>query len=115
MVMLRPCCLKCFVMSFLILSAWGPEIFLKMARPSSLYSPMLSFPYFVSYLLRMKRPTSSQISAPSKLPIVTSNKLLSFLIHVVPLLKSSDLRACMMMLVSLSVIVQYVLANDSAF
>ncbi len=91
MVMLRPCCWKCFVISFLILCAWGPVMFLKMASPPSLYGPMLSFQYVVANLLRMKRPTSSQTSAPSKL------------------------RACMIMLVSLSVILQYFMANDSAF
>ena len=89
-------------------------MFLKIASPSSLYSPMLSFPYLAHSLSRMNRPTSSQISAPSKLPIVTSNVLLSFLIQGVPLLNSSDLRACIIMSMFLSVIVQNFLAKDIA-
>ncbi len=63
----------------------------------------------------MNRPTSSQISAPSKLPMVTSNMLLSFLTQVVPLLNSSDLRACMIVSISCSVMLQYVLAKEMAF
>ena len=32
--------------AFLILSASGPLVFSKQAKPSSLYKPILSFPYF---------------------------------------------------------------------
>ena len=53
------------VMSFLIRSACGPDVSLKMASPSSLYRPMLSLPYSLQRLLRMKRPTNSHTPAPS--------------------------------------------------
>ena len=45
MVMLSPLFLKWLVMSFLILSDCGPEMFLNTASPSSLYRPMHSFPW----------------------------------------------------------------------
>ena len=46
----------------------------------------------------MKRPTNSQISTPSKLPVVTSNKLvMAFFIHGFPLLKRRDFLACFIM------------------
>ena len=50
-------------MSFLIRSACGPDVCLKMASPSSLYRPMLSLPYSLQRSLRMKRPTNSHTSA----------------------------------------------------
>ena len=53
------------VMSFLIRSACGPDVCLKMASPSSLYRPMLSLPYSLQRSLRIKRPTNSHTSAPS--------------------------------------------------
>ena len=49
---------------------------------------------------------SSQTSAPSKLPIVTSNMLLwFFLVQAVSLSNKSDLRQCIIMSMSLSLIV----------
>ena len=39
--------LNILIKSFLILSAGGPQIFLKQAKPSSLYKPLRSFPYLV--------------------------------------------------------------------
>ena len=64
----------------------------------------------------MKRPTSSQISAPSKLPIVTSNKLLlpSFFVHNLPLPKSRDFLACFIIEISFSVIVAKTEAQANA-
>ena len=55
------------------------------------------FLYFSHRSLRIYSPTNSHTSAPSKLPIVTSNILLSFFIQVVPLLNSRNLPACMIM------------------
>ena len=60
MVMLSPRVLKRLVMSFLIRSACGPDMCLKMESPSSLYRPMLSLPYSLQRSLRMKRPTNSK-------------------------------------------------------
>ena len=49
---------------------------------------------------------SSQTSAPSKLPIVTSNmSLWFFLVQAVSLSNRSDFRQCMIMSMSLSLIV----------
>ena len=115
MVILSPWSLKCFVMFFLSPSAWGPGVVLETAIPSSLYRPMFPFPYVPHRPSRIKRPTSSQISAPSKPPIVTSNTLLSFSIQADPLLNSMDFRACMMIYISLSVMLQYVLAKKRVF
>ena len=57
----------------------------------------------------------SQTSAPSKLPIVTSNMLLwFFLVQAVLLSNKSDFRQCMIMLMSLSLIVVFFLANEIA-
>ena len=56
---------SCYSMSFLIRSACGPDVCLKMASPSSLYRPMLSLPYSLQRSLRIKRPTNSHTSAPS--------------------------------------------------
>ena len=54
---------------------------------------------------RINRPTSSQIYAPSKLPIVTSNALEeSRFTHGRPSWNRRDLRACLIMRMSLSVI-----------
>ena len=61
-------------------------------------------------VLSRKRPTSSHISAPSKLPIVTSNMLFVFFTQAVSLSNRRDFRQCMMMLTSWSVIEVCVLA-----
>ena len=58
---------------------------------------------------------SSQTSAPSKLPIVTSNMLLwFFLVQAVSLSNKSDFRQCIIMSMSLSLIVVKFLANEIA-
>ena len=58
---------------------------------------------------------SSQTSAPSKLPIVTSNMLLwFFLVQAVSLSNKSDFRQCIIMSMSLSLIVVNFLANEIA-
>ena len=58
---------------------------------------------------------SSQTSAPSKLPIVTSNMLLwFFLVQAVSLSNKSDFRQCIIMSMSLLLIVVKFLANEIA-
>ena len=62
---------------------------------------MFFVPNFCPKWFNMKRPTNSQISAPSKLPVVTSNKLvMAFFIHGFPLLKRRVFLACFIMEVS---------------
>ena len=62
-----------------------------------------------------KEPTSSHVSAPSKLPMVTSKSELDcFLDHAEFLLKSRDCFACTMMDFSSSVIASYKEANSRA-
>ena len=64
----------------------------------------------------MKSPTRSQISAPSKLPIVTSKvEALDFFVHGCPLLKSRDFRACLIIVMSLSEIGVNCLAQEIAW
>ena len=58
---------------FLVLSSTGPLLLLIAASRSYLYSPTFSLPINLDNLSRRYKPPSSQISAPSKLPIVTSN------------------------------------------
>ena len=66
-------------------------------------------------MFSIKSPISSQTSAPSKLPMVTSNMLFwSFLVQAVSLSNKRDLRQCIMMSVSLSLIVTYFLAKEMA-
>ena len=52
---------------FLILSNTGPLLLLIGASRSSFYSPTFSLPINLDSLPRRYKPTSSQISAPSKL------------------------------------------------
>ena len=85
------------VNSFLALSAALPLRFSKTADPSSLYRPILPCSNFSFSLCKANRPMSSQISAPSKLPIVTSNiDTPSFFIHGVLLSNSRDFLACIL-------------------
>ena len=66
-------------------------------------------------MFSIKSPMSSQTSAASKLPMVTSNMLFwSFFVQAVSLSNKRDLRQCIMMLVSLSLIVTYFLAKEMA-
>ena len=65
-------------------------------------------------MFSIKSPISSQTSAPSKLFMVTSNMLFwSFFVQAVSSNKR-DLRQCIMMSVSLSLIVTYFLAKEMA-
>ena len=60
-------------------------------------------------------PTNLHVSAPSKLPIVTSNNDFDVFLHQVVLaLKSSDFLACVMISFSFSVMLSYCEAKDSA-
>ena len=112
MVIFNPMALKVLVMSFLILSDLLPVMFLKAASPSSLYRPMFSLPYFLANLCSMNIPTSTHISAPSLLPIVTSNDPLPFFFtHGFVLSKRRDFRACMIICLSSSDMVVYWPAN----
>ena len=66
-------------------------------------------------MFSIKSPISSQTSAPSKLPMVTSNMLFwPFFVQAVSLSNKRDLRQCIMMSVSLSLIVTYFLAKEMA-
>ena len=66
-------------------------------------------------MFSIKSPISSQTSAPSKLPMVTSNMLFwSFFVQAVSLSNKRDLRQCVMMSVSLLLIVTYFLAKEMA-
>ena len=54
---------------------------------------------------RINNPTSSQTSAPSKEPVVTSKRLPNFLVQISPCgLNRSDFRAWIMMLIVKSLI-----------
>ena len=66
-------------------------------------------------MFSIKSLISSQTSAPSKLPMVTSNMLFwSFFVQAVSLSNKRDLRQCIMMSASLSLIVTYFLAKEMA-
>ena len=67
---------------FLIRSISGPGVFSKMAKPSSLYKPILFLPIIDANPERRNRPTSSHNSVPSNEPIVTSNSDPLFFIQV---------------------------------
>ena len=76
MVLFSPCSLNTRQLYFLIFSV-SLGVVSVAARPSSLLSPMF-FPHLVPSSVSRKYPTSSQVSAPSKLPIVTSKGLSFF-------------------------------------
>ena len=69
MVIFKLLCLKILHISFLIASTCLGD-FVQVARPSSLYNPTLTSRW-VSWDYK-NSPTSSQVSVPSNLPIVTS-------------------------------------------
>ena len=75
----RPWCWTIYRKSFFILSLCEPLVFLK---TPSVRRPCISlccvWLYFRLNLCKIKHPTSSHTSAPSKAPIVTSNKLSPF-------------------------------------
>ena len=88
---------------------------LNAARPSSLYSPIFLPCFGVSCDSRFA-PTSSHVSAPSKLPMVTSkSEFADFLHHAVSLWKSRDFFACVMIFISWLDMSSYFEANASAF
>ena len=99
---LRLWSLNVWQMYFLIFSISLGVLFY--ARPSSQYRPM-SFPTTGMSFDSRYKPTSSHVSAPSKLPIVTSKSdFVSLLHHAVFPLKSIDSFALMMMFFSSSVV-----------
>ena len=69
-----PSSLNKLIISFHNLPTLGPLALCTMASPSSLYKPTLLEPKRGLILFRRYNPTSSHISAPSELPIVTANK-----------------------------------------
>ena len=72
-----------------------------MIKPSSLCSPISVLLIMFDCWERIRAPTSSHTFAPSKLPMVTSNRrLLSFFIHGLPSWKRSDLRQCLIIMMS---------------
>ena len=73
-VILSPKSLNIRISSFLSLSHSLPDRVLTTARPSSRYNPTFS-PNLSCNEFSINRPTNSQTSAPSKLPIVTSKTL----------------------------------------
>ena len=109
MVRLKPCSLNVLQMCFFTFSIFL-GVLLRATSPSSRYKPMLLPTTGVSFDRRYE-PTSSHVSAPSKLPMVTSNNDFdSLLHHAVFSLKSRDFLA-LMMFFSSSVIVSYLEAN----
>ena len=75
----------------------------------------MSLPHTGIILNCRKEPTSSHVSAPSKLPMVTSKSELDcFLDHAEFLLKSRNCFACTMMDFSSSVMASYKEANSRA-
>ena len=80
-----PSSLNKLIMSFLNLSTLGLLALCTMASPSSLHKPTLLEPKRGLILFRRYDPTSSHTSAPSKLPIVTSNNGFPFFLTKAPL------------------------------
>ena len=99
--------------SFLIFSV-SLGVSLNAPKPSSLYRP--SFRRCCCLVFdKRKDPTSSQVSAPSNEPMVTSNcELVSFLHHASFSLNNNDLFAWMMICFSSSVISSNCAANSRA-
>ena len=69
-------------------------------------------PILPEFVLIDAKPSSSQISAPPQLPIVTSKEFSVFLfVHAWPLLNKSDFLACFIILISESEIATKCLAQ----
>ena len=97
-----PPSLNKLIMSFLNLPSFGPLALGAVASPSYLYNPTLLESKRGLILFRRYNPTSSHTSAPSKLPIVTSNNGLSSLLTQAPLLSNNkDFLAWYLMLIIL--------------
>ena len=102
------------VSSFLSLSQSLPDLVLITARPSSRYNPM-SFPKRSCRVLSTNSPMSSHISAPSWLPMFTSKVLSELrLDHARFWWNRRDLRVCLMIATSRSVILVNCFAHEIA-
>ena len=116
MSMLEPSVLKMDLISFLQRSAVLPFAFLKTINPSSRYYPL-------SFLLTLfcssdsiYNPTSSNISAPSKDPMVTSKQhAVFFFFHGSSLRNDNDFLQCLIYRMFFSVMSTYCFANYNDF
>ena len=111
MVMRSPLLLKMRHISFLMFSVSLGEA-LVMASPSSRYSP--TFMSRCWSCERRKLPTSSHVSAPSKLPIVTSNAVFPFFCQGCCLWIKMEFLAWVIMFLSSAVIFSWAEAKSSA-
>ena len=111
MVMRSPLLLKMRHISFLMLSVSLGEA-LVMASPSSRYSP--TFMSRCWSCERRKLPTSSHVSTPSKLPIVTSNAVFPFFCQGCCLWIKMEFLAWVIMFLSSAVIFSWAEAKSSA-
>ena len=101
--------------SYFILSACGPLLLLKTAKPSSRYKPMFFELYLFKSWESKKLPTSSHTSAPFYAPIALSNNSLFCFINACCLLKSKDFLEWLIMRLSSSNIFAYDSGHFSAF
>ena len=113
---LKPEFLKISIMSFRIRSVFCLDVFLKSTSPSSLYKPV----DFLSSLFdnedNIWMPTSSQISARSKLLMGTSKQLsVFFFFQGSLLLNNKDFLQCCFIRKSFSGILMYYWANRIAW
>ena len=100
---------------FFIFPSSSPDSFSKQLRPSSLYN-LIFFPTnSVLRILSKYKPTNSHTSAPSKLPIVTSNFGLSFLTQISLLVNKSDFLESTIVSITFSSILVIVLAKLMTF
>ena len=111
MVIRSPLLLKMRHISFLMFSVSLGEA-LVMASPSSRYSP--TFMSRCWSCERRKLPTSSHVSAPSKLPIVTSNAVFPFFCQGCCLWTKMEFLAWVIMFLSSAVIFSWAEAKSSA-
>ena len=100
--MLNPLLLKILNNFFFIFFESGPDTFLKEVKPSFLYKPIFRLPNSLVRRSRSYKPTNSRNSAPSYLPMVTSNSGLSFFIHTFSLSKSKNLEGWCIVFITLS-------------
>ena len=111
----EPALLKIFIMSFRIRSAFCLDVFLKSTSPSSLYKPVDCLSSLFDNKDNIWIPTSSQTSAPSKLPMVTSKQLsVFFFFQGSLLLYNKDFLQCFIIPKSFSGILMYCWANRIA-
>ena len=96
---------------FLSQSKSGPEA-LRIAKPSSLYSPILFLPTSLASWCKRNRPTITQTSASSKDPIVTSKSKPLFLIQAMFLLNWRDFLQCLITALVSSSITTHCLAKQ---